>query len=328
MKDYTALLELFLSHLQNYRTGLPARQPKELYEPGDYILSLGGKRLRPLLALIACDLFDKDPQLAINSALSVELFHNFSLVHDDILDAAPLRRNKETVHKKWNTNIAILSGDVMLVKSFQVLENYGFKEFKKLSALFSKTAIEVCEGQQLDMNFESAKAVTASEYIDMITFKTAVLLGCSLKMGAINAYASDDDQHKLYEFGKHLGIAFQLLDDMLDAYSEDPESFGKQTGGDIIANKKTFLLVKAMELADAKQKKEINKLLKLKQKDADQKVSGMLDLYNALNIKDLCIAEADRHTALAIEFLNKTGASATKKQKLEAFALELLNRQV
>lgn len=328
MKEYTALLELFLSHLQNYRTGLSTSQPKELYEPEEYILSLGGKRLRPLLALIACDLFDKDPQLALNSALSVELFHNFSLVHDDILDAAPLRRNKETVHKKWNTNIAILSGDVMLVKSFQVLENYGFKEFKKLSALFSKTAIEVCEGQQLDMNFESATDVGTGDYIQMITFKTAVLLGCSLKMGAINAYASDDDQHNLYEFGKHLGIAFQLLDDMLDAFSEDPESFGKQTGGDIMANKKTFLLVKATELSDAKQKKEISRLLKLKQKDAEKKVSGMLDLYNALDIKELCIAEADRHTALAIEFLHKTGASTIKKQKLEAFALELLNRQV
>jgi len=328
VKEYASLLKLFLTHLEEHRAGLTLQSPKELYEPGGYMLSLGGKRLRPLLALIGCDFFDKDPQLAINSALAVELFHNFSLVHDDILDAAPLRRNSETVHVKWNTNIAILSGDMLLVKSFQVLENYGFKEFKKLSALFSKTAIEVCEGQQLDMNFESAKSVTADEYIGMITFKTAVLLGCSLKMGAINAYAGDEDQLCLYEFGKHLGIAFQLLDDLLDAFSEDRENFGKQTGGDIIANKKTFLLIKAMQLADARQKKEIDKLLRLKEKDAEKKVAGVLAVYNSLNIKALCLAEADKHTALAIAYLDKTGASAAKKQKLKQFALELLNRQV
>lgn len=328
MKEYKALLELFLSHLENYRSGLAGKAPKELYDPEDYMLSLGGKRLRPLLALIACDLFDKDPKLALDSALSVELFHNFSLIHDDILDAAPLRRNKETVHVKWNTNIAILSGDVMLVKSFRVLENYGFKEFKKLSALFNQTAIEVCEGQQLDMNFESVKSVTVSDYINMITFKTAVLLGCSLKMGAINAYASEDDQQHLYEFGRHLGVAFQLLDDLLDAFSENREEFGKQTGGDIIANKKTFLLLKAMELADAKQQKELAKLLKLKEKDADKKIEGVLALYNTLNIKSLCLQEADKHTALAIDYLNKINAPKDKKAKLETFAFELLKRQI
>ena len=175
MENYKSLLELFLSHLEDYKSKLDIKSPKELYEPENYILSLGGKRLRPLLALIACELFDKDPKIALNSALSVELFHNFSLIHDDILDAAPLRRNKETVHTKWNTNIAILSGDVMLVKSKQVLENYDFKEFKKLNSLMNKTAIEVCEGQQSDMNFETEKNVSVEDYIDMITKKTAVL---------------------------------------------------------------------------------------------------------------------------------------------------------
>ena len=326
MKNYQPLLELFLKHLEDHKSNLGSRSPKELYEPQNYILSLGGKRLRPLLALIACDLFDKDTKHALNSALAVELFHNFSLIHDDILDAAPLRRNKETVHTKWNTNIAILSGDVMLVKAYQVLENYDFKEFKKLNSLFNKTAVEVCEGQQYDMNFETETTVSVEEYIEMITNKTAVLLGCSLKMGAINANAPEADQLNLYEFGKHLGIAFQLLDDLLDAFALDSEKFGKQVGGDIISNKKTFLLLKAFELANEKQKKELTKLLKTK--DASKKVEGVLNLFNALNLKELCQKEADKHTDIAIDYLNKINASVAKKNNLKQFAKDLLNRQI
>jgi len=328
VKDYAALLSLFLNHLEIYRSELAVQKPKELYQPEDYMLSLGGKRLRPLLALIACDLFDKQPTLALDSALSVELFHNFSLIHDDILDAAPLRRNEQTVHVKWNTNIAILSGDVMLVKAFQVLENYGFKEFKKLTILFNKTAIEVCEGQQMDMNFENSNEVSVQDYLHMITFKTAVLLGCSLKMGAINAYANHEDQENLYQFGKHLGIAFQLLDDLLDAHAKDVTKFGKKTGGDIIANKKTFMLLKALDLGSEKQKKQMHSLMKLTEKDAEKKVSGMLVHFNDLNIEALCRQEADKHTRLAVDFLDKVQASKTKKKLLKNFALELLNRDV
>jgi len=326
VENYKSLLELFLSHLEDYKSTLDTKSPKELYEPENYILSLGGKRLRPLLALIACELFDKDPKLALNSALSVELFHNFSLIHDDILDAAPLRRNKETVHTKWNTNIAILSGDVMLVKSKQVLENYDFKEFKKLNSLMNKTAIEVCEGQQSDMNFETEKNVSVEDYIDMITKKTAVLLGCSLKMGAINANAREEDQNNLFEFGKHLGIAFQLLDDLLDAYSEDSSKFGKQIGGDIIANKKTFLLLKTLELADTEQKKELYELLELK--DNSTKIKGVLRLFNLLNIKEICQKEADKHTMQAIDFLKSVNANNLKKDNLKKFANDLLNRDI
>lgn len=326
MKNYQSLLELFLKHLEDYRSNLNSKSPKELYEPENYILSLGGKRLRPLLALIACDLFEKDPKHALNSALTVELFHNFSLMHDDILDAAPLRRNKETVHVKWNTNIAILSGDVMLVKAYQVLENYDFKEFKKLNVLFNKTAVEVCEGQQYDMNFETETNVLVDDYIKMITYKTAVLLGCSLKMGAINANAPEADQINLYEFGKHLGIAFQLLDDLLDAFALDPEKFGKQIGGDIISNKKTFLLLKAFELANEKQKKELTKLLKTK--DASKKVEGVLNLFNSLNLKEICQQEADKHTEIAIDYLTKVNATIFKKNNLKQFAKDLLNRQI
>lgn len=255
MSAYEKHLQLFNSHLEDYKTEVNLRSPRELYEPEHYILSLGGKRLRPLLALISCDLFGKAPQHALNSALCVELFHNFSLIHDDILDEAPLRRNQPTVHTKWNTNIAILSGDVMLVKAFEVLKNYESKEFSQLFSLFAKTSIEVCEGQQLDMNFENMDSVTVDDYIQMITKKTAVLLGCSLQMGAINAGVTQTDQDHIYEFGKHLGIAFQLLDDLLDAYATDEKSFGKQIGGDIIANKKTFLVLKALELANVEQAK-------------------------------------------------------------------------
>jgi geranylgeranyl diphosphate synthase type II len=321
-------LQLFNSHLENYKTEVNLRKPRELYEPENYILSLGGKRLRPLLALIACDLFGKDPALALNSGLCVELFHNFSLIHDDILDEAPIRRNQPTVHTKWNTNIAILSGDVMLVKAFEVLKNYEAKEFAQLFSLFSKTSIEVCEGQQLDMNFENATTVSVDDYIDMITKKTAVLLGCSMQMGAINAGVSITDQEHIYEFGKHLGIAFQLLDDLLDAYAADEKSFGKQIGGDIIANKKTFLALKAQELANVEQSKKLNELFLKKKVDGDKKVKDVLAIFSEIGVKALCSAEANKHTKIAIGHLQKIHADKNKIKQLEDFSLDLLKRLV
>jgi len=328
VNNYQHLLKLFLAHLENYTSNLKTKLPIELYEPENYILNLGGKRLRPLLALIAVDLFEKHPQLALDAALSVELFHNFSLIHDDILDAAPLRRNQPTVHTKWNTNIGILSGDVMLVKAFQVLESYESDTYKNLNKLFSQTAIEVCEGQQWDMNFESANPETVSvdSYIDMITEKTAVLLGCSLQMGAITAHASIEVQTNIYEFGKHLGIAFQLLDDLLDAYATDKDKFGKQIGGDIIANKKTFLLLKAFEISNENQKKQLRTLSS--EKDFTKKIEATLRLFNELNVKQFCEHEADKHTQTAITCLEKINANTDKKNNLKNFAFELLNRQV
>jgi geranylgeranyl diphosphate synthase type II len=325
VQDYKRLLKLFSEHLEKHLTGLHEKHPKELYEPEQYILSLGGKRIRPLLALIACDLFDEDPERALQSALAVELFHNFSLIHDDILDAAPLRRNQPTVHKKWGQNTAILSGDVMLVKSQQALEQYNAEEYKKLSGIFTKTAIEVCEGQQMDMDFEKMETVTVDDYLHMITFKTAVLLGCSLEMGAINAGAAETDQQHIYDFGKNLGIAFQLMDDCLDVFAEDQSKFGKQPGGDIISNKKTFLLLKAFETANENQLKEMSHLLNLP--NTELKVQGMVSLYKDLNIQRLCLQEADRHTKQAIEYLGKINASQEKKENLKKFAFELLNRQ-
>jgi geranylgeranyl diphosphate synthase type II len=327
LDQYRHLFSIFLSHLDQYRLGLQSQKPAELYDPENYILSLGGKRLRPLLALIACDLFDRAPEKALDSALCVELFHNFSLIHDDILDAAPLRRNQATVHTKWNTNIAILSGDVMLVKAFDVLSKYPEKEFKSLCALFSKTAIEVCEGQQLDMNFENTETVTVDDYLNMITLKTAVLLGCSLKMGAINAGATELEQQNIYAFGKHLGIAFQLLDDVLDAYANSPE-FGKQIGGDIISNKKTFLLLKAFELASDRQRKELQRLLLLGKESAAEKVKGVRVLFDELQVKDLCVEKANEHTRVAISHLDSLPVNESKKELLKQFSFDLLNRSV
>ncbi len=326
MHNYLSFSNSFSSHLNEYTSQQLNYDPKELYDPEIYILNLSGKRVRPILALVACDLFDKDFKLALNAATTVELFHNFSLIHDDILDAAPLRRGQPTVHVKWSTNIAILSGDVMLVKAFKILENYPAEQFKQLSTIFSKTSIEVCEGQQNDMNFESRIDVSVEEYIEMITKKTAVLLGCSLQMGAICAEANEEDQKHLYEFGKHIGIAFQLLDDYLDAFAPDSDKFGKQVGGDIIANKKTYLLLLAMKLANKEQKTELNRLLL--ESNNDLKVKGMLDLFSRLHVKDMCLAEADKHTKIAISELEKLNVNTTKKKELETFALSLLQRSI
>lgn len=327
MDPYQQLLTLFNTHLDAYRATVALGSPRELYEPEDYILSLGGKRLRPLLALMACDLFDKDPRLALDTALAVELFHNFSLIHDDILDAAPLRRGKATVHHKWNNNIAILSGDVMLVKAAAALNSYDAATMHQLSALFLRTAVEVCEGQQEDMNFENSSAVTIEDYIGMITRKTAVLLGCSLQMGAIAAGASTHDQHCIYRFGKHLGIAFQLLDDYLDAFARSAEKFGKQPGGDILANKKTWLLINALDLASTDQKHQLNRLLH-EEKDPSAKVQGVLAIFTQLQVGRHCLDAADQHTQIAIAELEKISGNTSKKVLLRDFALGLLKRDI
>jgi len=325
VQDYNQLLALFSKHLSAYANHLKSSSPKELYQPGEYILSLGGKRVRPLLALIACDLLNENPEKAFPSALAVELFHNFSLIHDDILDNAPKRRNKATVHVKWSTNIAILSGDILLVKALQSLHHPSAKKNQKLTDIFLKTAAEVCEGQQLDMNFETQKKVSVHDYIHMITLKTAVLLGCSLQMGAVSANANKTIQNNLYDFGKHLGIAFQLLDDYLDVYADKKQAFGKQVGGDIISNKKTFLLLKAFELADHQTKGLLNKTLQLKNKP-QEKIKTVKGIYNQLKVNEICLAEADKHTQLALQYLGKIKASKEKKENLKLFALQLLAR--
>ncbi|MCW8979993.1 MAG: polyprenyl synthetase family protein, partial [Altibacter sp.] len=241
LKEYSQALE------KQLQTAVGVKEPVQLYEPIHYIISLGGKRLRPILTLLTCDFFGTDFNKAMNAALAVELFHNFSLIHDDIMDDAPLRRSKQTVHEKWDLNTGILSGDAMLILAYQLFEEYEAPLFQELAKLFSKTALEVCEGQQYDVDFETRDDVTLSEYIQMIDYKTAVLLGAAMKMGAIVANASEGCKDAIYAFGRNLGIAFQLQDDYLDAFGT--EEFGKKLGGDILENKKTFLYLKTLELA-------------------------------------------------------------------------------
>lgn len=255
-----------------------SREPGQLYEPMIYILGLGGKRLRPLLTLMTADALSGDYRDAMPAALAMEVFHNFSLVHDDIMDSAPLRRGMVTVHRKWDLNTGILSGDAMLIRSYQLFEGYEPVLFKPMLRLFSKTALEVCEGQQYDVDFESMDEVTIDQYLNMIRSKTAVLLGACMKVGAMVAVADDKIQQTAYDFGINLGMAFQLQDDYLDAFG-DPKTFGKQPGGDIIANKKTYLYIKSAELSDRKGKKELEHLYSIKPEDPDSKIRTVKDIY-------------------------------------------------
>jgi geranylgeranyl diphosphate synthase type II len=262
--------------------------PPELYDPITYLMSLGGKRIRPLLTVLAYGLYKEDYQKILTPAAAIEVFHNFTLMHDDIMDNAPLRRGKATVHEKWNDNTAILSGDVMLVKAYELLLSIEPDKLKESIQLFSKTAAEVCEGQQLDMNFENRETVNEEEYLDMIRLKTAVLLGFALQLGAVLAGASRADASHLYDFGVNIGIGFQLKDDLLDVYA-DKEKFGKQVGGDILANKKTYLLVKARQLATGKEKDNLQHWLDAETFDAEEKVKGVTAIYDKLEIKEKSI---------------------------------------
>lgn len=303
--------------------------PKELYEPISYIMSLGGKRLRPVLVFIAADIFDGDTSKALHPALAIELFHNFTLVHDDLMDKAPLRRNQPTVHEKWNNNIAILSGDAMMVRAYQELCLADAVMLPQLLEIFSDTAVKVCEGQQYDMNYEAMTKVSIQQYIKMIELKTAVLLGGALKIGAIIGGAREEDAQRLYDFGKHIGIAFQLQDDILDVYA-DAAKFGKQKGGDIIANKKTYLLLKAIEMADSNRymKEELHQWIAAPQFDAKEKIEAVINIYNFLNVKELARTEMQKHYELALTFLKDIPVAESKKQELVGFAESLMVREV
>lgn len=316
---YKELVEQGLNDIQ-----LPVG-PANLYEPIRYILDIGGKRIRPVAVLLANQCFNGDMEKAMPAALAVEVFHNFTLMHDDIMDRAPLRRGKTTVHEKWNTTIAILSGDAMMVKAYKMIERIDAQYLAPVFSCFNKTALEVCEGQQFDMDFETSSSVTISEYIEMIRLKTAVLLGASLKIGAITANASVSDQEKLYSFGVNLGIAFQLQDDLLDCFA-DADKFGKQVGGDIIDNKKTYLLLSAQNLADSSDKAKIETLLALKGND-ESKVSQMLDLYRKLGVDELTRTEVARYTELALSSLKEVSISQDMLQSLYELADVLLVRE-
>lgn len=299
--------------------------PKNLYEPIRYILSLGAKRMRPQLLLMGCDLFGGDIDTALNPALGIEFFHNFTLMHDDIMDNAPLRRAKETVHQKWNTNIAILSGDTMFVQAFQLITQVEQMLIKTVTDIFCKTAIEVCEGQQLDMDYESAEKVSIDDYLRMIELKTAVLLAASLYIGALIGHANQTDAGHLYAFGKNMGIAFQLQDDYLDVYG-DSEKVGKQTGGDIISNKKTFLLLKAIELADEFTRKRLMNLLKNEQR-TEIKVTLVKEIYDQLSVKDYSQQKMEEYFAKGLKHLAAIDIADSQKASLIAFANNLLLRE-
>ncbi len=298
--------------------------PNNLYEPITYFLGLGGKRMRPVLALMSAELFGAPFESAKNAALTVELFHNFTLIHDDIMDEAPLRRGQETVHKKWSENIGILSGDALLIEAYKTLANHPPEQLAQLLPVFNQTATEVCEGQQWDMDFETMEKVEIDAYIKMIAYKTAVLLGCSLKMGAIVAGASESDSNDLYEFGVNLGIAFQIQDDILDVYA-DQNKFGKQVGGDIIANKKTFLLLKAIEDADATQSQELNSLST--EQDYELKIKQTKAIYAALDIKAKATKKMNEYHTKAMENLAHIGIADEKKAPMRELATFLLGRE-
>lgn len=300
-------------------------EPVELYDPISYIMSLGGKRLRPLLVLMAYKLYKDDVESILDQAVAIEVFHNFTLMHDDIMDEAPLRRGHETVHEKWNTNTAILSGDVMLVKAYDLLTKAELRKLPEIIRLFNKGASEVCEGQQMDMIFESRDTVTEGEYLEMIRLKTAVLLGMSLQLGALMADADEQSQQAICEFGVKIGIGFQLKDDLLDVYA-DQENFGKQVGGDIISNKKTFLLIKALENSEGDQKKELLGWLDKTTFDNKEKVEAVTGIYNQLNIKELTEQKMNEYFDSGFQSLKKLDVSLQKKAILKGFAEKLMNR--
>lgn len=298
--------------------------PRELYEPVEYILSLGGKRLRPLLVMMGNDLFDGIPEHALKPALAIEVFHNFTLVHDDIMDKAPLRRGKATIHEKWNNDIAILSGDAMMIKAYELVIQTREDVLPEILKTFNRTALEVCEGQQEDMNFETRNDVTIDEYLEMITKKTAVLLGCALEVGALSAGVNTADRQNVYDFGKNIGIAFQLKDDLLDVYAKD--GFGKQIGGDIIANKKTYLLLKALELAKGEDYISLQNLLTDQAISQEDKVEQVKAIYDKLSIPQHTEAKAAEYYERAMSAISHISADSHKKSLLIDFAKDLMGR--
>ena len=320
-KDFSSAFEKYFNQAL---AGFP-KGPKNLYEPLHYFLTLGGKRVRPLLTLLAVDFYKQEITAALPAATAIELFHNFSLIHDDIMDNAPLRRNRQTVHEKWNRNVAILSGDVLLVKAYQELAKAKPEQFSLLEHVFSKMAVEVCEGQQLDMDFETCKEVALSQYMEMIRLKTAVLLGCSLQLGAICAGASAREQELLYQAGEKLGIAFQLTDDYLDVFGA-PEQVGKQVGGDILSNKKTWLLLKAFEQCDEKQKADLHHWMNKTEFQGEEKVRAVKEIFSALKLEDQLKTEITQYYQEAVVLLRMTSGDPEKTAVFIAFAKELMQR--
>lgn len=300
-------------------------QPPELYEPITYLMQLGGKRMRPVLVLISTEIFGGQVLKALDAAIGIEIFHNFTLMHDDIMDKAPIRRGKPTVHIKWNESAAILSGDVMFVEAYKLMIKVEDNILRDVLAIFSETASGVCQGQQADMNFEKINDVSLPEYLEMIRQKTAVLLAGSMQIGALIGGAAQDQAKLLYEFGENLGLAFQLQDDILDVYG-DPEKFGKQVGGDILSNKKTFMLIKAKELAKGNIANELNQWIETSD-NPSAKVKAITTIYNQLEVRKLAIMVMEDYVNKALHALDKIAIDASKKELLKGFAEQLLIRE-
>lgn len=318
LTEYQSILENRISKLS-----FPT-EPKNLYEPLSYFMTLGGKRTRPILAMLGCNLFGVPGLKAINAAMAVELFHNFTLIHDDIMDAAPLRRGKETVHQKWNENVGILSGDALFVVAYQHLAQHDTDALPRLLEIFSKTALEVCEGQQMDMDFETREDVSIEEYIEMIRLKTSVLLGAALEMGATVARTNSRNAKLIYDFGMNVGLAFQLQDDILDLYA-DPEKFGKQVGGDVIANKKTYLQIKAYELANPTQKEALKALES--ETDLHKKVEEVKSIFNAIGVRELAETKMQEYYTHAKNAMELIKVEEDQKQDLLGLAKYLMGRE-
>lgn len=316
-----------LSSINDYLANMPYdRKPESLYEPIKYVLSMGGKRIRPTLMMLAYNLYHDDPESILPIACALETYHNYTLLHDDLMDNADMRRGHATVHRKWDANTAILSGDTMLVLAYQRLAQCSDAKLRPLLDLFTETALEIGEGQQYDMDFETRNNVTEQEYIEMIRLKTSVLLACALKIGAILADAPQNDADALYSFGEKVGLAFQLQDDWLDVYG-DPQVFGKNTGGDIVSNKKTYMLIQAFNHADNKTREELLRWVNAKEFNRQEKVNAVTAIYNKLGIDKMALSRINYYFDQALTYLDKVSVPQNKKSELKSYTYKLMERE-
>ena len=319
--------EEILKLVNDYLAQLPYnREPQSLYEPIKYVLSMGGKRVRPVLMLLAYNMYKENPESILSSACALETYHNYTLLHDDLMDNADLRRGHETVHRKWDANTAILSGDSMLVLAYERMAQCPKEKLAEVLHLFTETALEIGEGQQYDMEFENRTDVTEAEYIEMIRLKTSVLLACAVKMGAILADASAEDADNLYKFGEQIGLAFQLQDDFLDVYG-DPAVFGKAIGGDITSNKKTFMLINAFNHATAEQREELTRWITAEQFDAAEKIAAVTRLYNEIGIDRMAKEKIEYYFAQSTQYLARVNVPEERKQELIAYTHDMMERE-
>lgn len=316
-----------LKKINDFIDQLPyERKPQSLYDPVKYVLSIGGKRVRPVLMLLAYNMYKEDPERILMPACALETYHNYTLLHDDLMDNADVRRGVPTVHRKWDANTAILSGDSMLVLAYHRMLQCDADKQPEVMSLFTETALEIGEGQQYDMEFENRNDVTEAEYIEMIRLKTSVLLACALKIGAILAGASSEDADNLYKFGEQIGLAFQLQDDLLDVYG-DPKVFGKAVGGDITCNKKTYMLINAFQRANDNQRAELERWVNAKDFDRNEKVAAVTDIYNQIGIRQICEEKINYYFEESKKYLAKVNVADERKQILRQYTAEMMKRE-